>query len=137
VWTVALGELIARESAPALAPDIARITAGLALEWGPVPGDLLSLHGQRVRLSRRLREAGMAALTGAASPPERAEQALRFVLEVARLLAPEVRLRAQARLETLDEAEQRRILDEAPAELPEALGESVGRLLALVIRGGG
>jgi len=90
-----------------------------------------------VRLSRRLREAGMAALTGAASPPERAEQALRFVLEVARLLAPEVRLRAQARLETLDETEQRRILDEAPTELPEALGESVGRLLALVIRGGG
>ena len=137
VWAVALGELIARESAPALAPDIERITAGLALEWGPVPGDLLSLQGQRVRLSRRLREAGMAALTGAASPPERAEQALRFVLEVARLLAPEVRLRAQARLETLDETEQRRILDEASAELPEALGESVGRLLALVIRGGG
>ena len=137
VWPAALGELIARESAPALAADIARVTAELALEWGPVPGDLLRVHGQRVRLSRRLREAGMAALTGAASPPERAEQALRFVLEVARLLGPEVRLRAQARLEALDEAEQRRVLEEAPAELPEALGESVGRLLALVIRGGG
>jgi hypothetical protein len=137
VWTVALGELIARGSAPALAPDIARVTAGLSLEWGPVPGDLLRVQGQRVRLSRRLREAGTAALAGAASPPERAEQALRFVLEVARLLGPEVRLRAQARLEALDEAEQRRILEDAPAELPEALGESVGRLLALVIRGGG
>ena len=137
VWTVALGELIAREGAPALAPDIARVTAGLSLEWGPVPGDLLRVQGQRVRLSRRLREAGTAALAGAASPPERAEQALRFVLEVARLLGPEVRLRAQARLEALDEAEQRRILEDAPAELPEALGESVGRLLALVIRGGG
>ena len=90
VWPVALGELIARESAPALAADIARVTAGLALEWGPVPGDLLRVQGQRVRLSRRLREAGMAALAGAASPPERAEQALRFVLEVARLLGPEV-----------------------------------------------
>ena len=137
VWAVALGELIARESAPALAADIARVTAGLALEWGPVPGDLLRVQGRHVRLSRRLREAGMAALTGAASPPERAEQALRFVLEVARLLGPEVRLRAQARLESLDEAEQRRVLENAPAELPEALGESVGRLLALVIRGGG
>ncbi|HKX05042.1 MAG TPA: hypothetical protein VJX71_21285, partial [Methylomirabilota bacterium] len=72
----------------------------------------------------------------AASPPERAEQALRFVLEVARLLGPEVRLRAQARLERLDEAAQRRALEEA-ADLPEAFGESVGRLLALVIRGGG
>jgi hypothetical protein len=137
VWQGALGELIARESAPALAADIARVTAGLVLEWGPVPGDLLRTHGQRVRLSRRLREAGTAALAGAASPPERAEQALRFVLEVARLLGPEVRLRAQARLETLPETEQRRLLQEARAELPEALGESVGRLLALVIRGGG
>lgn len=136
VWRAALGELIARESAPALAAEIARVTAELTLEWGPVPGDLLRVHGQEVRLSRRLREAGAAALAGAASPPERAEQALRFVLEVARLLGPEVRLRAQARLEALPESEQRRILEGAPAELPEALGESVGRLLALVIRGG-
>jgi hypothetical protein len=136
VWRAALGELIARESAPALAAEIARVTAELTLEWGPVPGDLLRVHGQEVRLSRRLREAGAAALAGAASPPERAEQALRFVLEVARLLGPEVRLRAQARLEARPESEQRRILEGAPAELPEALGGSVGRLLALVIRGG-
>jgi hypothetical protein len=47
-----------------------------------------------------------------------------------------VRLRAQARLERLDEAAQRRALEEA-TDLPEAFGESVGRLLALVIRGGG
>ena len=137
VWLGALGELIARESTPALASAIASVTAGLALEWGPVPGDLLRVHGQRIRLSRRLREAGTAALTGAASPPERAEQALRFVLEVARLLGPEVRSRAQARLESLSEDEQRRILEDAPAELPEALGDSVGRLVALVIKGGG
>jgi len=137
VWHRALADLIARESAPALAAAIADVTADLALEWGPVPGDLLSVHGQRIRLSRRLREAGAAARAGVASPQERAEQALRFVLEVARLLGPEVRARAQARLESLDPAEQRRILEEAPAELPEALGESVGRLIALVIRHGG
>jgi hypothetical protein len=59
------------------------------------------------------------------------------VLEVARLLAPEVRQRAQARLEALSEEEQRRVLEEAPEELPEALGDAVGRLIALVIRGGG
>jgi len=137
VWAGALGELIARESAPALASAIAAVTDGLTLEWGPVPGDLLRVHGQRIRLSRRLREAGTAARAGAASPQERAEQALRFVLEVARLLGPEVRSRAQARLESLSEAEQRRVLEAVPAELPEALGESVGRLVALVIRGGG
>jgi hypothetical protein len=136
VWSAALGELIARESAPPLAPAIAEIAADLALEWGPVPGDLLHVHGQRIRLSRRLREAGTAAMAGATSPQERAEQALRFVLEVARLLGPEVRTRAQARLESLPEDEQRRVLEEAPAELPEALGESVGRLVALVLRGG-
>jgi hypothetical protein len=90
-----------------------------------------------VRLSRRLREAGTAARAGSASPQERAEQALRFVLEVARLLGPEVRQRAQARLEALSENEQRRVLEEAPDELPEALGEAVGRLIALVIRSGG
>ena len=137
IWRGALGELIARESAPALAPAIAAVTAALELEWGPVPGDLLRVHGQRVRLSRRLRDAGTAARAGAASPQERAEQALRFVLEVARLLAPEVRQRAQARLEALSEDEQRRVLEEAPHELPEALGDSVGRLIALVIRSGG
>jgi hypothetical protein len=137
IWHVALGELIARESAPALATAIAGVTADLTLEWGPVAGDLLSVHGQRIRLSRRLREAGTAARSGAASTQERAEQALRFVLEVARLLGPEVRARAQARLESLDPTEQRRILEEAPAELPEALGDSVGRLIALVLRDGG
>jgi hypothetical protein len=137
VWRGALGELIARESAPALALAIAQVTDDLELEWGPVPGDLLRVHGQAIRLSRRLREAGAAARAGAASPQERAEQALRFVLEVARLLAPEVRRRAQARLEALSEDEQRRVLEEAPAKLPEALDDSVGRLIALVIRGGG
>jgi len=136
VWRAALAELIARESAPALATAIAAVTAELALAWGPVPEDLLRVHGQQVRLSRRLREAGTAALAGAASPEERAEQALRFILEIARLLAPEVCARAQAHLESLSEAEQRRILEEATAEPPEALGESVGRLIALVLRGG-
>ena len=137
VWRTALGDLIARESAPALAASIADVTASLDLEWGPVPGDLLRAQGQRVRLSRRLREAADAALGGAASSQERAEQALRFVLEVARLLGPEVRGRAQAHLESLGEEEQRRILESAPAEPPEALGESVGRLIATVLRGGG
>jgi hypothetical protein len=137
IWRSALAELISRESAPALASAITAVTEDLDLEWGPVPGDLLRVHGQHVRLSRRLRDAGTAARTGAASPQERAEQALRFVLEVARLLGPLARLRAQARLEALSEDEQRRVLEEAPAELPEALGDSVGRLIALVLRGGG
>ncbi len=137
VWPTALGALITRESAPALAGAIREAVSALELEWGPVARDLLSVAGQRIRLSRRLREAGAAALRGAASPEERAEQSLRFVLEVARLLAPELRMRAQARLEALSETEQRRIWDEAPDELTGPLDESVGRLLALVVSGRG
>lgn len=135
VWNAALADLIARESAPPLGGAIGEVMAAVELEWGPVAGDLLTVSGQRIRLSRRLREALAATLRGAASPEERAEQALRFVLEVARLLAAEIRGRAQARIEALSEAEQQRVWEEAK-EPPEALGESVGRLIALVARGG-
>jgi hypothetical protein len=50
---------------------------------------------------------------------------------VARLLGPEIRSRAQALLESLPEAEQARQLEQA-TEPPEALSESVGRLIALL-----
>ena len=136
VWSTALAELIARESAPPLAGAIGDVMAMIALEWGPVAGDLLCVSGQRIRLSHRLRNAAAAALRGAASPEERAEQALRFVLEVARLLAPEIRSRAQSRLEALSEAEQERVWGESE-EPAAAFGDSVGRLIALVARGGG
>jgi hypothetical protein len=53
---------------------------------------------------------------------------------VARLLAPEVRGRAQALLESLPQQEQARRI-EAAAEESEALDESVGRLIALLARG--
>ena len=84
-------------------------------------------------LVRRLFDAAAASLRSAEPGRDRAEQALRFVLEVARLLGPEVRGRAQALLETLPETEQARRL-EAPAQAPEALDESVGRLIALLAR---
>ena len=84
-------------------------------------------------MSARLREAGAASLGSAAPGQERAEQALRFALEVARLLGPEIRSRAQALLESLPAAGAG-----APArtraEPPEALDESVGRLIALLAR---
>jgi hypothetical protein len=134
VWNSALGDLIARESAPALDPAIKQVLSATPLEWGAVPGDLVRVWERRIRLSARLREAGAASLASAERGQERAEQALRFVLEVARLLGPEVRARAQALLESLPEAEQARRLESAPEE-PEALDESVGRLIALLARG--
>jgi len=55
------------------------------------------------------------------------------VLEVARLLGPEVRGRAQALLEALPEEGQAQRLEAAEQE-PEALDPSVGRLIALLAR---
>lgn len=133
VWNSALGDLISRESAPALGPAIMAVLRTTQLEWGAVPGDLLRTSERHMRLSGQLREAAAASLESAAPGRERAEQALRFVLEVARLLGPEVRGRAQALLESLPEAEQARRLE--VAEETEALDESVGRLIALLARG--
>ena len=59
VWAPALAELIARESAPALASSLREVMRALTLEWGAVPGDLLEVDGARVRVSRRLRAAGV------------------------------------------------------------------------------
>jgi hypothetical protein len=135
VWNSALGDLIARESAPALGAAIIEVLSHTPLEWGTVPGDLVRAWDTRIRLSARLREALAASLGSAAPGPGRAEQALRFVLEVARLLGPEMRGRAQAFLESLPEEEQARWLT-AAAQESEALHESVGRLVALLARGG-
>jgi len=133
VWNSALGDLIARESAPPLAMAIVEVLHGTELEWGTVPGDLMRAWDKRIRLSAQLREAATASIRGAAPGRERAEQALRFVLEIARLLGPEVRGRAQALMESLPEADQARRLS-AATEDPEALDESVGRLIALLAR---
>jgi hypothetical protein len=135
VWSAALADLIARESHRALAPAIRQVMDGLALEWGPVPGDLLRVDGSACRISRRLRDAALAEVRQAAPGPERAERAIAFVLEVARLLGSEVRVRAQERLEALAEAEQQQLWEESSGAPPAGLDTSVGRLLALVAGG--
>ncbi len=136
IWTAALAALIARESAAPLAPAIAAAVAALRLWWGPSPGDLLRVAGDEVTLARRLRDEGLAWVGAAPAGPGRGERAARLALEVARLLGPLVRGRAQAHLEALPEAEQARALSLAEAG-PRPLGESVGRLLALLSAGSG
>jgi hypothetical protein len=133
VWRGALAELIARESAPALAASIRAVTDGLTLEWGPVPGDLLHVDRATVRVSRRLRDAALAWL-GPREAPGRAERAAAFALEVARLLGPAVRLRAQMHLEEQPPEKQRQALLEGEGP-PAPLSPSVGRLLALIASG--
>jgi hypothetical protein len=134
VWRPALAELIARDSAPALAGSIREVMASLALEWGPVPGDLLTVDSARARFSRRLREEGAAWMEGAARGPARAQRAIVFALELARLLAPTVRLLAQSRLAALPADAQARAL---AADAPPAAGlpDSVGKLVALLASG--
>lgn len=136
VWTAALGDLIARESAPALAASIREVTSALALEWGAVPGDLLHVDGHTIRISRRLKDAAAAGLRELPPGTERAHGAVQFILEVARLLGPLVRRRAQMRLLARSEDEQRHALLEGEREPPPALSESVGRLVALIAAGG-
>ncbi len=136
VWRRALAALIARESPPVLGPAIDTVLGGLALEWGPVPGDLVEAGAGRLRVSRRLRDLGHEWIAGA-SGPERGDRAVAFVLEVAQLLAPVVKLRAQETLERLPEDEQRRRWETAEAEPPAPLDDSVGRLVLLVASGSG
>jgi hypothetical protein len=133
VWAAALADLIARESAPALASSITRALYELNLEWGAVPGDLLQAEGSTVRMSRALRDAGLDWLGDAATAEERAARAIQFALEVARLLGPVVRTRAQVLLESASEDEQRRALLEGAPE--PRLSASVGRLLAGLVSG--
>jgi len=133
VWSPALAEIIARESAPALAGALREIVPRLALEWGPVPGDLVQVGDGRARLSRRLRDTVLA-WVGEAAGPERAQRAIAFVVEVARLLAPAARLLAQSRLLELDPEAQAAALAAVEPERRD-LPDSVGRLVALVLRG--
>ena len=96
---------------------------------------MLRVDGGTVRLARRLRDTALAWLGEAPRGDERAARAVVFVLEVARLLAPVVRLRAQADLEASSAEKQRRALSETEEAPPRELPDSVGRLLALVAGG--
>lgn len=137
LWTPALAALIAHESAQALGPSIADAVAALSLEWGATPGDLLHLNGTRARVSRQLLDAGLEWIRQAPPGPDRGGRAGALALEVARLLGPEVRRRAQARLEALPPDAQQRAWDAAESAPTRPLGEPVGRLLTLLAGGSG
>src|SRR4030095_5986992 len=127
VWRPALAELIARESAPALAESIGHVVGALALEWGGVDGDLLGADDRAIRLSRHLRAAAISRLREVAPGPGRTERAIEVALEVARLVAPIVRLRAQIHLEAQSLEAQQQALGARPDTAP--LSASVGGLL--------
>ena len=134
VWRPALAALLARESAPVLAGPLAEALGALALEWGPIPGDLLRISGNTLRVRRQLLDVGLAWIRDAEAGPARGERAGVLALEVARLLGPELRRRAQARLEALSPEAQQRAWEAAEATPTPPLGESVGKLLAHLVR---
>lgn len=102
-----IGAVVAATSAAPLAPFIRADAQELALEWGPVPGDLLEVRGNGARVSTRVRERLRELLREAQSPPQEAATALAALSEIALLLADALRARAQARVAALGEAEQR------------------------------
>ncbi|MBI3104895.1 MAG: hypothetical protein HYY95_04845 [Candidatus Rokubacteria bacterium] len=136
IWRAALASLVARESAPPLGASIRQVMASLRLEWGPVPGDLLRVDGEVIRVSRLLLDAGAARVRAISPGAERAAPAVRLVVDVARLLAPEVRRRAQMALEALPEDEQLRLWEGSAGAADTPLDDSVARLVALVAGGG-
>jgi hypothetical protein len=135
VWRSALADLIGRESPPILAEPIAAALRAVELEWGPVPGDVLRVEPSHLRVSRRIRDLGLGRVHEAREVSARAERAIQLALEVARLLAPEIRQRAQDALAALPNPEQRRRWDAAAAAPPPTMSESAGRLIALIASG--
>ena len=97
-WKAVLVRLIAAESAPALQPELWPVIDDMALTWGTVEGELWEetktafvLHAGMVAVYRE-------ALAEARSAGHALLLAARFTSELARLIGPLVRIRAQARL---------------------------------------
>ena len=132
VWRRALAWLIARESARPLAGVIGETLATLELEWGAVPGDLVAWSGPRATVSRRLADVGLRWLADAPAGDDRVGRAIVLAMEVARLLAPEVRARAQDALATLPEPAQAAAWN-SPAPTPP--DDAIPRLLAHLLAG--
>ena len=86
-------------------------------------------------MSRAIRDAGLGRVQAATGSSARAQWAIQLALEVARLIAPEIRQRAQDALAALPDAEQRRRWHAAESAPPPAFSESAGRLVALIAGG--
>ena len=90
------------------------------MEWGPVTGDLVEAAGERLVVSLRLPRLFRQRLHAQPDKGERVRAALGFAAEVARLLGPAVRQKAQAELAALPEMGQRAALELAEATLDAA-----------------
>ncbi len=136
-WRSAVGELIAQQSSPLLRPSILGVVEGLRLEWGPMAGDLVEAMGEHVVVSLRMPRLFGLKLEAQQKMGQRLSLALGFATEVAKLLGPFVRGKAQAALASLPESKQRSALELAVATsetaastLRSSLDQLVRRLLS-------
>lgn len=120
-WKAALARLIAAESTPLLQSELWPTMAQLRLEWGETAGELWRLDGNTVVLHAGMVRVYRDGLERIRSASEGLFLAARFASEVARVLGPFVRQRAQDRLACLSPAEQRvALFFAAPVGLPDA-----------------
>jgi len=121
-WKAVLARLIAAESTPLLRPALWPVMDELSLVWGEVEGELWAEAGNELRLHAGMVMVYRGALTRVRSAGERLLLAARFASELARLIGPLVRARAQERLARLSPEEQQVALllaSPAPPGLPD------------------
>ncbi len=105
-------------STPALDAAIVAAMRSLRLEWAGLAGDLVEVGGSRAHLSWRLADAGAARVRSGRSADDRLGRALEVLVEMARLLAGPLRLRAQSSLAARPLGEQRTALSQAAHPAP-------------------
>jgi len=121
-WKAVLARLIAAESTPLLRPALWPVMDELILVWGEVAGELWAEAGNELLLHAGMVVVYRDALTRVRSAGERLLLAARFASELARLIGPLVRTRAQERLARLSPEEQQVALllaSPAPPGLPD------------------
>lgn len=122
---------VAAQSAPELGDSIRAVADQLEPEWGEVAGDLVAVHGERVRLSCRLRRLAAARIAAAPGRAEALGVSLAALAEIAGLVGDEVRARAQARALALPAAAQGELLGAPPALRPGVAAAVAGGAVAL------
>ena len=131
-----LAAVVAARSVSVLGPIIMDDVASLTLEWGPLTLDLVTIDGDRLRLSNRLLPLVRARQAAASTPDERTGVAVANLAELAHVAGDHLRQRAQARLAARPPSEQQAILEAdvslADTEIARAITGAVRALMAAV-----
>ncbi|MBI3801102.1 MAG: hypothetical protein HY268_29545, partial [Deltaproteobacteria bacterium] len=105
-WKAVLARLIATESTPLLRSALWPVMDELTLVWSETPGELWTEAGNELLLHAGMVAAYREALSRVRSAGEGLLLAARFASELARLIGPLVRARAQDRMSGLSPEDQ-------------------------------